>query len=316
MLSPKSPCVKKTESELVSNLPSTNLLTPPSTNSSSPLDSKDILLPNNFKYYTKHLNKNQFNHILINCTIKLMNILYGESPMDEADVKFFMVEILKRSKTSIQTLQMTCYYLIKLIKLEIDIQASFKDAKKLFLGLLIISSKFNQDYNYSFKSWLKICGIQEDDQVKGQTFNLKMLKSIEFKCLTLLNYDIYINGLKYENWCNILIIFGYDFIKLQLVGEDKLESKPCLNKIIWETNEIKIQKKLAKWLNFFKNNLNVNNLNLIKINFNNYYLNQLGTKIIISERRGIENVPSLFGCGENCGKRSLEADEVVKRVKV
>lgn len=314
MLSPKSPCVKKVESELVASLPSVNPLTPPSTSSSSPLD-KEHLLPNNFKYYTKHLNKNQFNHILINCTVNLTKILYGAESIDEDDVRFFMVEILKRSKTLIQTLQLTCYYLIKLIKLETDIHASFKDAKKLFLGLLIISSKFNQDYNYSFKSWLKICGIHEDDHVKSQTFNLKMLKSIEFKCLTLLNYETYINGLSYENWCNILIIFGYDFIKLQLVGEGQ-QSKPGLNKIIWETNDYKVQKKLTKWCNFFKHNLNGNSLNLIKINFNNYYLNQLGTKIIVSERKGIESVPSLFGCSDNCAKRAMDTEQVVKRVKV
>ncbi|ODV80547.1 uncharacterized protein CANTADRAFT_37358, partial [Suhomyces tanzawaensis NRRL Y-17324] len=257
-------------------------------NSSSPLNNKDILLPNNFKYYTKHLNKNQFNSILLNCTVNLMKILYQEnkdSSIDEKELKFFVVEILRRSKTSIQSLQLTCFYLVKLIKMNIqDLKTDplFKDAKKLFLGLIIIASKFNQDYNYSFKSWLKICGVKEDDNTG--TFNLKILKSIEFKCLTLLNYDIYLNDLKYENWCNILIIFGYDFIKCQLV--DNSEN----NEIIWESNQLKVSKKLDKWSNFFAHNFKLTNLNLIKINFNNYYLNQLGTKILIKDQA----VPSLF----------------------
>lgn len=286
--------------------------TPPSTNSSSPLD--DTILPNNFKYYTNDLNKNQFNSILIHCAINLLKILYKEHeyslPIIEKEVKFFIVEILRRSKTSIQSLQLACFYLVKLIKAEQQLtdDVLLKDPRKLFLGLLILASKFNQDYNFSFKSWLKICGIQGESEdgplhintsSADTTLNLQVLRKIEIKCLKMLDYDIYLNGLNYENWCNILIIFGYDFIKFQLINTK-------LNNIYWELNHVKLQNKLCKWFKFFHDNLKLSNLNMIKINFNNYYLNQLGKKILIQK-----NVPSLFdeGVRNEFGKRCIDEVE-------
>jgi len=227
----------------------------------------------------------------------LIKILYNND-INEKDFKFFIVEILRRSKTSIQSLQLACFYLFKLIQKEVKPSQYpiLKDYKKLFLGLIIVASKFNQDHNYSFKSWLKICGIKQDDFAS----NLKILKEVEMKCLALLNFELYINGLVYENWCNILIIFGYDFIKYQFItkhgdnvdheqveNESDIENSDdddsSFNQITWEMNNSTIRNKLNKWIKFFKN-LNVANLNLIKINFSNYYLNQLDKKIFIKKR--------------------------------
>lgn len=321
--SPNTSC--KVAAEEVVLTSSRELLTPPPTNSSSPLD--DTLLPNNFKYYTNHLNKNQFNSILIHCAINLLKILYKENkstdyvlPIAEKEVKFFIVEILRRSKTSIQSLQLTCFYLVKLIKngKNVSQDSTLKDPRKLFLGLLILASKFNQDYNFSFKSWLKICGISGDSEEdpleiseapsSSAKFNLQALRKIEVKCLTMLDYDIYLNGLNYENWCNILIIFGYDFIKFQLINNN-------LNNIYWELSDAKLQTKLCKWFKFFHDNLKLSNLNMIKINFNNYYLNQLGKKILIQkipslfEESAASNIPATFSSAGN--KRCIDEVERV-----
>ncbi|KAK6456016.1 uncharacterized protein RJT20DRAFT_95858 [Scheffersomyces xylosifermentans] len=282
--------------ELAPNASST-LLTPPPTSTSSPISKKEVQSPNHFKYYTNHLNKTQFNLILINCSINLVKILYKDS-VDVKDMRFFVIEILRRSKTSIQSLQLACYYLFKLIKdgKNVANDPLLKDYKKLFLGLIILASKFNQDSNYAFKSWLKICGIKDDDQ----KVNLKTLREVETKCLGLLNYDLYLNGLPYENWCNILIIFGYDFISYQVVNDQDGE-----NEIHWESNDVSIANKLSKWNTFFRS-LNVNNLNVVKINFNSYYANQMDKKIFVNGKDTQGSIPSLFHQGgsrkRSCGE--------------
>lgn len=227
------------------------------------------LSPNNVKYYNDHLTKSQFNIVLINSTINLLKILYPKLKFEKINLKFFIIEILRRSKTSIQSLQICSYYIYKLIK-EQNLNDQLLDLpncpKKLFLGLIIISSKFNQDHNYSFKSWLKICGCKEDEL----NLNLKTLKKIEVDCLKMLNYQLYINGLQYENWCNILMILGYDFIKLHKINQ--------VNEITWESDDWLINVKLIKWCKFFIN-INESNLKVVKIHFNTYYQNQLGKKI-------------------------------------
>lgn len=234
-----------------------------------------IIQPNNFQYYNCHLNKCQFNNMLVICVTNLLKILYGKN-FDYTKLKNFVIELLKRSKTSIQILQLTSWYLMKLINS--DVISQIKDPRKLFLGLIIIASKFNQDFNYSFKTWLKIVGFSKSNTT---AFNINDLKLLEINCLKLLDYKIYLNNLNYENWCNILIIFGYDFLKTHLILNNQ-------SHLIWE-DDLRIELKLLKWKKFFLTNMNIVNLHKIKINFDNYYSNQLGKKIIIKNE-----VESLF----------------------
>ena len=171
---------ESTTTETSKSLPHANLLTPPTL--TPPTITSDLptstLSPNHHNYYTHYLNKAQFNSILVNCSINLLKILYKNQKFDEKSIKLFIIEILRRSKTSIQSLQLSCFYIYKLIVAK---QKITFDAKKLFLGLIIISSKFNQDYNYSFKSWCKICGLNENS-------NVKQLVHIESTILQWLNY--------------------------------------------------------------------------------------------------------------------------------
>lgn len=246
--------------------------------------------PKDLKYYNGHLNKAQFNLILINCSLHLLKLLYKD--FDQAKLRYFIVEVLRRSKTTTQSLQICCYYFYKLMS------GSRKDIpscpKKLFLGMIILSSKFNQDHNYSFKTWLKICGCKENDD--NGHLNLKKLKQVEIQCLELLDYNLYINNAKYENWCNVLLIFGYDFISLHQVA---------LGVMTWCTDK-ECDAKLERWLKFLLH-MNDKQLAEAKVNFKHYYANLIGNKVMTTMPSKID---SLFG------KRSFDdADPIeVKRV--
>lgn len=273
------------------------LLTPPATTDTSPIN-KDYLLPNNFKYYNEHLNKQQFNSILLNCSINLLKMLYPQVHFQKVNMKFFIIEIIRRSKSSIQVLQVCCFYLLKMKKLANDLLNQMKlpeCPKRLFLGMLIVASKFIQDSNYSFKSWLKICGCDNDNGSSKQMLDLALLRKTETDCLKLLGYETYINGLKYENWCNVLIIFGYDFIKYHNISKKQL---------IWETDDKVLRMKLAKWSKFLQN-LNINSLDFVKINFSNYYFSQFGKKIFQDSDFQAKRIGSLF----DSNKRKLDMNE-------
>lgn len=254
----------------------------------TPNDSPNELmyLPNDHKYYQNNLDKNQFNLVLINSCINLIKLLYlrhDDVHINQSNLRYFIIEVLKRSKASIQNLQVLGFYLLKLIKNH-DSNLT-KDYKKLFLGLLILASKFNQDCNYSFKTWLKIVGLKNDQE------NISNLKSLEINILSQLDYNCYINSSFYENWCNVLLIFGYDFIKLQEIYHSK-------SVLTWESDKDIIFNKLTKWNKFFKN-VNLSSFDSINIKFHLYYLNQFNQKVVVS---------SLFNYNISGIKRELETD--------
>lgn len=254
------------------------------------------LSPINVKYYNDYLTKPQFNDLLVNCSINLLRMLYPTLDFKKIKLRFFVVEILRRSKTSVQSLQLTCFYLLKILKKSEKVLPQCP--KKLFLGLLIIASKFNQDLNYLFKTWLKICGCNG----QSSDLNLQVLKKVEVQCLQLLDYKCYINGLQYENWCNILAIFGYDFVKYH---------KCFSQELIWEAQPEIVEARTQKWKSFLSK-LNVDALFAAEVHFNDYYLNQIGKKVLLAN----EKVPTLFlqtGSKRQCG----DAVEVSsKRYKV
>ncbi|KAG5417795.1 PCL5 [Candida metapsilosis] len=274
-----------------------DLLTPPNTSSSTtetenssssvptPL-SPTASAPNHHDYYhPAHLSKAQFNSILVNSATNLLKILYSKQQhnCDTKQIKQFIIEILKRSKTSIQSLQLACFYIYKLIKITTSSGSVTPlpiKCQHLFLGLVIIASKFNQDYNYSFKSWCKIVGLSEE------TKNIQHLRDIEVQILKVLNYELGLMGDKYENWCNILFIFGYDFIKYQIIKKKSQspsysESDAILsNDLIWDLDLGSYSFKLTKWLQFFQD-LDIDNLKIVKIRFESYFKQQVNGKVFI-----------------------------------
>lgn len=235
----------------------------------TPLTPQEQYSPNNLKYYNEHLNKTQFNAILINCALMLLRLNCPGQEFEQDKLRYFVIEVLRRSKTTTQSLQICCYYLCKAI----DIDRPKPCPKKLFLGMLILASKFNQDHNYSFKTWLKICGCKQDDL--DSSLNLKKLKQTEIACLQLLDYDLYINASKYENWCNVLLIFGYDFISLHQVPAGVM--KWC--------DSVEAYEKLARWRKFMVL-MDDNSLATAKVDFHHYYANQIGTKVVTTGAPG------------------------------
>lgn len=251
----------------------------------TPHTPNESFLPNNLKYYNEHLSEAQFNSILINCALRLLKLSFPmEEDFEEHKLRFFVVELLRRSKTTTQTLQICCYYLFKIVNKSqrpVDLCP-----KKLFLGMLILASKFNQDHNYSFKTWLKICGCKQEDDTSS--LNLKKLRAAENHCLLFLNYELYINSKKYENWCNVLLIFGYEFISLHQVP---------LGVLTWCTKAENAQ-KLGRWRRFLEK-MDDSLLQESKVQFKQYYANQIGTKIVTTP---LPKVGLLFG------KRPLDSE--------
>lgn len=271
-----------------SNISIQSCLTPSSTIGSSSTSSHPSS-PNHHTYYKANLSKAQFNSILVNCATNLLKILYttshyGQVKFVERDTRLFIIEILRRSKTSIHSLQLTCYYIYKLINLRrVSYHfSSMIDSKKMFLVLLIIASKFNQDHNYSLKSWCKICGVDSESSK-----NLHQLRDMEITVLSQLNYELVLSGDKYENWCNVLLIFAYDFIKSQFIKTGPTAIGNCNNvaqlttissEIVWDLDTSSNAAKIVKWYKFFKD-LNMSSLNLVKISFSSFFSSQKGSKI-------------------------------------
>lgn len=243
-----------------------------------PLTPAEIFLPNQLKYYNDDLSKAQFNLLHVNGMLKMLALLYPA--LDEAAMRFFIVEVLRRSKSLVQTMQICSFYLFRLVNKEVP-----ACPRKLVLGMLILLLKFCQDHNYSFKTWLKICGCQGDEL----TLTLAKLRETERQCLQLLDYDLYINGAKYESWCNLFAIFAYDFISVHRVA---------LGAILWcGANETAY--KLRRWRVFLAR-LDSKLLAAARVNFRQYYANQIGVKILMGPK----------------AKRVIEPEPVSKRLCV
>lgn len=286
--------------------PNSALMGNPVTTSSSDVyascsPSADALSPTSFKYYNEHLNKNQFNLILTNTAISLIKVLYPTFS-NESELRFFIIEVLRRSRTSIQSLQLACFYLVKLIQgghesaiLPLLLSRS---PKFLFLGLIILASKFNQDYNFSFKSWLKICGVSDSD--KG--FTVQTLRTIERDCLQLLDYNCFIDQQVYENWCNFLAILGYDLV----VKQHDLYAN---NLQFSDMQSTTFGVKLNLWKSYLTKNLQLKNLKYTQIKFTDYYNSIINTKVV-----SVGEVASLF----KNNKRAIDEFDglVQKKVKV
>ncbi|KAG7194115.1 uncharacterized protein KQ657_004823 [Scheffersomyces spartinae] len=257
----------------------------------------NILSPTSFKYYNDHLNKYQFNLILTNTAVSLLKVIYPTFST-EPELRFFIVEILRRSRTSIQSLQLACFYIVKLIQGGRKLPLSLcKSPKFLFLGLIILASKFNQDYNFSFKSWLKICGVSDSD---NGGFTVQTLRTIERDCLQLLDYNCFIDQHLYNNWCNFLAILGYDLVVKQhdLYANDLQFS---------DMQSTLFGVKLNLWKTYLIKNLQLDTLKYTQIKFTDYYNSILNTKVV-----SVGEVKSLFNKKHNIDDMDSSLQKKVK----
>lgn len=169
--------------------------------SASPISpNPQLLTPVDDHACSLHPNTPNSNSVLTTCAVRLIRFLYPHREMP--DLTRFIVLFLRRSKTLFTLLQLACYYLAILIRPSSE--APITDEKKLFLGLVMVASKFNQDHNLPLKAWLKICGTTCDEA------SIKGLRTVERECLKLLNYACSLNGPQHTMWCNVLAAFGHD----------------------------------------------------------------------------------------------------------
>ncbi|KAJ3127560.1 hypothetical protein HK100_009684 [Physocladia obscura] len=130
-------------------------------------------------------------------------------------LKFFIQEILRRSKTSFSTLQLALLYIIRARNQLIfvsDLSALSENSlithqalnhaqsssavcpRRMFLSALILASKYLQDRNYSNKAWAKISGLQ-----------VLEINANEFEFLALIDYELFVGHEAFSNWTNLLM---------------------------------------------------------------------------------------------------------------
>lgn len=125
------------------------------------------------------------------------------------DLRTFIQEVLKRSKTSYSTLQVALYYLI-LIKPHIpsvtfcmeqseDSHAAraMQCGRRMFLAALILASKYLQDRNYSARAWSKISGLK-----------ITEINSNEMAFVTAIDWRLHVSEPLFQRWTDVVLKFS------------------------------------------------------------------------------------------------------------
>jgi len=125
------------------------------------------------------------------------------------DLRTFIQEVLKRSKTSYSTLQVALYYLI-LIKPHIpsvtfcmeqseDSHAAraMQCGRRMFLAALILASKYLQDRNYSARAWSKISGLK-----------ITEINSNEMAFVTVIDWRLHVSEPLFQRWTDVVLKFS------------------------------------------------------------------------------------------------------------
>lgn len=117
----------------------------------------------------------------------------------------FCNEILKRSKATYSTLQISLFYIFRVKKivhdklnarLKKDMQTSTSKqeelmccGRRMFLASLMVASKYLHDKNYHNKAWAKITGL-----------DIKEINAAEMAFLTLIDYRLFVSKPTFDRW--------------------------------------------------------------------------------------------------------------------
>ena len=125
------------------------------------------------------------------------------------DLRTFVQEVLKRSKTSYSTLQVALYYLV-LVKPHIPrvdfTKEQFDDShaaramqcgRRMFLAALILASKYLQDRNYSARAWSKISGLRVCE-----------INQNEWAFLEAVDYKLHVPESRFQRWTDIVLKYS------------------------------------------------------------------------------------------------------------
>ncbi|KAI9314797.1 cyclin-domain-containing protein, partial [Dichotomocladium elegans] len=116
----------------------------------------------------------------------------------------FVQEILKRSKATYLTLQLSLFYLFR-VKGRVHERLQSHHAKKdrtqdiilcgrrMFLASLMVASKYLQDKNYRNKAWAKIAGL-----------DIAEINAAEMAFLGLIDYKLFISKPTFDRWYTLI----------------------------------------------------------------------------------------------------------------
>lgn len=122
------------------------------------------------------------------------------------DLRYFIQEVLRRSKTSYSTLQVALYYLIRIrsclpcldftMEQPKDSTSSFslQCGRRMFIAALILASKYLQDRNFSANAWSKISGLSTWD-----------LNINEMAFLSAIDWKLHIPEPIFHRWTDIVL---------------------------------------------------------------------------------------------------------------
>ncbi|ODQ65898.1 hypothetical protein NADFUDRAFT_41887 [Nadsonia fulvescens var. elongata DSM 6958] len=150
---------------------------------------------------------------LVNSTVDIMKSIWSRKDLSDSvsyqlSLTTFIKEILKRSRTSFSTLQVTLFYLIKFRTLIKDYLIRIKsgseklspdflfllDERKTFLVCLLISTKYLNDKSFSVNVWSKVSGLDKSDLIK---WDFAFINSI-------MKWNLFIDVEDFNSWCTFL----------------------------------------------------------------------------------------------------------------
>lgn len=115
--------------------------------------------------------------------------------------RLFCNQILKRSKATYSTLQISLFYIFRVkkivhdkLRLKGNMQTSQQDdlmccGRRMFLASLMVASKYLHDKNYHNKAWAKITGL-----------DIKEINAAEMAFLTLIDYRLFVSKPTFDRW--------------------------------------------------------------------------------------------------------------------
>lgn len=133
----------------------------------------------------------------------------GGKQQNLIDLRTFVQEVLRRSKTSYSTLQVALYYLVLIQscipKHDFTMEQSedspacraMQCGRRMFLAALILASKYLQDRNFSARAWSKISGLQTCE-----------INSNEMAFLSAVNWKLHIPQPVFEKWTDIVLKYS------------------------------------------------------------------------------------------------------------
>lgn len=144
----------------------------------------------------------------------------------------FINEILKRSKATYSTLQISLFYIFRVKKaVHYRLYQRSKNTnmptmstldelmccgRRMFLASLMLASKYLHDKNYQNKAWSQITGL-----------DIKEINAAEMAFLTLIDYRLYVSKPTFDKWYTQLHGHIQRSCKVQLTQSEQSEKIPC-----------------------------------------------------------------------------------------